>query len=95
MSSREERRLLCIRRRVPEEREEQYRMQWTELARIVRRSGSHAWRFVDPDDSRERLEFLEYEAINDPRHEAEASELLSRLDTEVAHASIEEWLEER
>lgn len=95
MNQREERRLLCIRRSVPEAGEEQYRTLWARLAGIVRESGSHAWRFVDPQDSRSRLEFLEYEAVNDPRRHPEANEVLKRLDAEIAPSSVEEWLEER
>ena len=95
MNQRKERRLLCIRRNVPEVREDAYRTLWARLAEIVRESGSHAWRFVDPGDDRSRLEFLEFEAVNDPRQDADASEVLGRLDREVAPADVEEWLEER
>ncbi len=95
MNQRKERRLLCIRRTVPEADEELYRTLWAQLGAMVRESGSHAWRFVDPDKSRSRLEFLEFEAVNDPRRDSGAAGLLSRLDREIAPAEVEEWLEER
>lgn len=95
MNQRKERRLLCIRRIVPEGREEAYRTLWARLAEIVRESGSHAWRFVDPVDDRSRLEFLEFEAANDPRRDPTAVDVLGRLDHAIAASQVEEWLEER
>lgn len=95
MSSRSERRLLCLRRHVPADREQEYRALWSVLASRVAEAGSHAWRFAAPGHRAERLEFLEFEAVHDPRGDAEARGILGRLNDEIAVARVEEWLEDR
>lgn len=95
MSPRIDRRLLVIRRRVPEAASERYLELWSELSEIAAASDFHAWRFVSPDDAAERLEFIEYEAGSDPRAGDGAAALLQSLEDEVAPPRVEEWLEER
>lgn len=95
MNPRIERRLLVIRRRVPEAAASRYLELWSELAALAAAAGFHAWRFVSPDDAAERLEFLEYEAGSDPRDTTGAGAVLHRLETEVAAPHLEEWLEDR
>lgn len=95
MTPRIERRLLVIRRRIPAAAVDRYQELWSRLAEIAAASGFHAWRFVAPEDSAHRLEFLEYEAGSDPRDHAEASAVLQRLRDEVAPPRVEEWLEDR
>lgn len=95
MSPRIERRLLVIRRRVPDAAAERYLELWSELTDIAAGAGFHAWRFASPADPAQRLEFLEYEAGSDPRAEDGAAAVLRNLDVEVAAPQVEEWLEER
>lgn len=95
MSSRIERKLLCLRRRVPADREQEYRGLWSELVSRVAEGGSHAWRFAAPGNPAERLEFLEFEAARDPRESSEPRAILARLDADIGKASVEEWLEDR
>jgi hypothetical protein len=95
MSGRPERRLLSLHRPVAQDRESRHRALWSELSQLVTPTGAHAWRFVSANDQGLHLEFLEFEAANDPRENSAARAVLARLDEEVAPATVEEWLEGR
>ena len=80
---------------MPEQAAQDYDRIWNEIATIVRAGGGHAWRFSSSGDPGLRLEFLEYEAGNDPRGEDTVAGLLSALDARCGSATTEEWLEDR
>lgn len=94
MNDRKERRLLSLKRRVAL-RDSNYDALWADLARGIRESGGHAWRFSAAGDPDLRLEFIEYEAGDDPRGNAVIAEILAELERTVAPAMLEEWLEDR
>lgn len=95
MTPRAERRLLSLQRRVPPALTPAYRALRDELAACVTATGAHAWAFVSRDDPELHLEFLEFEATDDPRMHAEANRLLRRLEAEIGPCRVEEWLEDR
>jgi hypothetical protein len=86
-----DRRLVSLRRTVPEEAGARYDALWLELAAEVRAGGAHAWRFASSSLPSLRLEFLEFADGADPRDRPEIGGLLRRLEREVAPASAEEW----
>jgi hypothetical protein len=85
------RRLVSLRRVVPEPAEASYDALWLSLAADVREHGGHAWRFASAAESTLRLEFLEHAGDADPRRRPAVLDLLRRLDAEVAPAAVEEW----
>jgi hypothetical protein len=85
------RRLVSLRRPIPEAVVERYDELWLALAAEVRALDAHAWRFASASDRDLRLEFLEFAAARDPRELPPVRELLHRLDVEIASASAEEW----
>ena len=95
MSGRAKRRLLSQHRVVATHLQGRYDDLWRALAEAVAPTGAHAWRFVSSIDPLLHLEFLEFEAANDPRDRPAAREVLTSLDEEIAPAKLEEWLEAR
>lgn len=85
------RRLVSIRRRVPAPLRDRYDQAWDELARRVSAGGAHAWRFVAAEAPDLHVEFLEFAAGADPRHDPEVAAALRVLGA-VAAADAEEWV---
>lgn len=95
MSPQNERRLVSLRREVPQDRSALHAELWEAVSRPVTAAGGHAWRFVSSADERQSLEFLEFKAGSDPRRDPRVAEALKRLDEAVGPAQVEEWLEAR
>lgn len=86
------RRLVSVRRRVSPAAREPYDFAWSEVARLARERGAHAWRFRQTGSDAEFLEFLEFAPGADPRGADEMALALRRL-AALGNGEAEEWEE--
>jgi hypothetical protein len=85
-----ERRLVSVRRTVPDAETDRYLAAWERLAGLVQATGGHAWGFRSVRDEALRIEFLEFRAGADPRTEAAVREAAEALE-EISRGLSEEW----
>ena len=97
VTNQDERRLISIRRWVPDESRDEYDAAWLRLHAVATAGGGHAWRFASASDANLYLEFLEFAAARDLRENPEILASLQALhqnfgDPYPAPTTIEEWI---
>ena len=70
-----------------------YDARWEEVRGAATALGAHAWRFASTIHPERYLEFLEFAADRDPRHDASLAGPLLALDRDLGAAEAEEWEE--
>lgn len=93
-----ERRLVSIRRFVPQHRRADYAEVWATLHAAATAQGAHAWHFVSADTPGVFLEFLEFGPESDVRDDPEVLEAIRLLHNEFGMPypspnTLEEWVE--
>jgi hypothetical protein len=93
-----ERRLVSIRRFVPQHRRGEYADVWQSLHAAATARGAHAWHFVSSDTPGVFLEFLEFGPESDVRDDPQVLEAIRELHTEFGlpyptPSTLEEWVE--
>ena len=93
-----ERRLVSIRRFVPQHRRGEYAELWAALHAAATVHGAHAWHFVSAETPGVFLEFLEFGPESDVRSDPAVVEGIRRLHSEFGMPypspnTIEEWVE--
>ena len=93
-----ERRLVSIRRFVPQHRRGEYAQAWAELHAAATARGAHAWHFVSGDTPGVFLEFLEFGPESDVRSDPTVLEAIRNLHAEFGMpyptpSTLEEWVE--
>jgi len=94
-----ERRLISIRRMVPEGRRFEYEAAWRRLhGAVTSTEGAHAWRFRSDEVEGLFLEFLEFGTDADVRGDMEVLDAIKALHEEFHDPypipkTIEEWIE--
>ena len=93
-----ERRLVSIRRFVPQHRRGEYAEVWATLHAAVTAQGAHAWHFISAETPGVFLEFLEFGPESDVRADPAVVEAIRMLHTEFGMPypspnTIEEWVE--
>lgn len=86
------RKLISIRRRVPETESALYEAAWAALAAPVRDRGAHAWRFRGETDRLLFIEFLEFADGVDPRDDDAVRAALDELER-IGAGNSEGWLD--
>ncbi len=93
----ETRRLVSIRRLVPQERIPEYVELWTALHLAATARGAHAWSFVSTDHANVFLEFLEFGDASDVRADEPTLAAIQALherfgDPYPPPKTLEEWV---
>lgn len=93
----ENRRLVSIRRLVPQDRIPEYVELWAALHLAATARGAHAWSFVSADHPDVFLEFLEFGAASDVRSDPATVAAIQALhegfgDPYPAPKTLEEWV---
>ena len=93
-----ERRLVSIRRFVPQHRRGEYAAAWAELHAAATAQGAHAWHFVSAETPGVFLEFLEFGPESDIRADPAVLEAIRLLHSEFGMPypspnTLEEWVE--
>ena len=93
-----ERRLVSIRRFVPQHRRGEYADIWSTLHAAATSRGAHAWHFVSADTPGVFLEFLEFGPESDLRDDPQVLEVIRELHAEFGMPyptpnTLEEWVE--
>lgn len=93
-----ERRLVSIRRFVPQHRRGEYAGVWARLHTAAAARGAHAWHFVSSDTPGVFLEFLEFGPESDVRSDPTVLDCIRELHAEFgmpypAPQTLEEWVE--
>jgi hypothetical protein len=93
----ETRRLVSIRRTVPQDRIPEYAELWAALHRAATERGAHAWSFASVDHRDVFLEFLEFGEASDVRADAATVAAIQALherfgDAYPAPRTLEEWV---
>lgn len=91
------RRLVSIRRLVPQDRIPEYVELWAALHRAATARGAHAWSFVSADHADVFVEFLEFGPGSDVRSDPETVAAIQALheqfgDPYPAPKTLEEWV---
>ena len=95
-----ERRLVSIRRFVPQHRRGDYAELWAQLHAAATARGAHAWHFQNADEGTPGvfLEFIEFGPESDPRSDTTVLEAIRALHAEFGQpyptpSTLEEWVE--
>jgi hypothetical protein len=93
----ENRRLVSIRRLVPEDRIPEYAELWLALHTAATARGAHAWAFAAVDHENVFLEFLEFGDASDVRSDPDTLTAIQALhesfgDPYPAPKTLEEWV---
>lgn len=93
-----ERRLVSIRRFVPQHRREEYAGAWSVLHAAASALGAHAWHFLSADTPGVFLEFLEFGPESDVRSDTATLEAIRVLHEQFglpypSPNTLEEWVE--
>jgi len=93
-----ERRLVSIRRFVPQHRRGEYAEIWSSLHAAATAQGAHAWNFVSADTPGVFLEFLEFGPESDVRDDPRVLQAIKELHAEFGMPypspnTLEEWVE--
>jgi|SRR3954463_9023 hypothetical protein len=93
-----ERRLVSIRRFVPQHRREEYAGIWATLHAAAGAQGAHAWHFISAETPGVFLEFLEFGPESDVRSDPDVLEAIRQLHNEFGMPyptpnTLEEWVE--
>jgi hypothetical protein len=93
-----ERRLVSIRRFVPQHRRGEYADIWASLHAAATEKGAHAWHFVSADTPGVFLEFLEFGPESDVRDDPQVLQAIKELHNEFgipypSPNTLEEWVE--
>jgi hypothetical protein len=93
-----ERRLVSIRRFVPQHKRGEYAEAWAGLHQAATARGAHAWHFVSAETPGVFLEFLEFGPESDPRSDPQVLEAIRTLHAEFGMPypspnTLEEWVE--
>lgn len=93
-----ERRLVSIRRFVPQHRRGEYADIWGTLHSAATAKGAHAWHFVSADTPGVFLEFLEFGPESDVRDDPQVLDAIRELHNEFGQPypspnTLEEWVE--
>jgi len=92
-----QRRLVSIRRLVPEDRIPEYAEAWTRLHRAATARGAHAWWFASATHRDVYVEFLEFDQESDPRGDEDVVGAILALQEKFnepypAPLTLEEWV---
>ena len=92
------RRLVSIRRHVPNDRLPEYLELWTALRTAVRAHGAHAWHFARAGEPELFIEFLEFGSDSDVRADETVVQGIQALhdrfgDPYPPPMTLEEWVE--
>lgn len=94
-----ERRLVSIRRFVPQHRRGEYADIWATLHAAATQKGAHAWHFVNAETPGVFLEFLEFGPESDVRSDPQVLGAIAELHREFGGLpyptpnTLEEWVE--